>query len=384
MTQLSKLAILGLAKETTPGTYATPSVYLPFTKADFEDTTAEIKDESYRANDTTLQGMYAGIQDGVWSIDIMAYPDLAGHFLRGMIGPDTITAGVSTTLSASTTVGAASITTAASIPVGSTIQIQDAGGISTEYAVTGTPTGTGPYTIPITSPVGGLLYAHTSPTCTVVAQTIHSFKQASALLPSYSLTVYETLTTIGYVGAKLSDLQIKIDPKAAVTLALKYKSFPGTPQTMMTPTFTGYPPALGWQWTMTNAGASSTRGLSYDLTVKRAVDPIHSSDGVQGPREIFTGTLDADGTYKAIFENQLDLNLYANYTQSPATATLTQPISAGGEQLALTMSKSGWYKGKRDLGQPYVQADFSVSGIYNSADAGAVSAVLKNFQVTAY
>src|SRR5581483_6543167 len=104
-----------------------------------------------------------------------AYPDISGHWLRGMIGPDTPAAGVSTTLSANTTVGATSITTAASIPLNSVIMISDAGGTNVEYAKTGTPTGTGPYTIPITSPSGCLTYSHTSPTCTVVAQTTHSF-----------------------------------------------------------------------------------------------------------------------------------------------------------------------------------------------------------------
>ena len=385
MTQLSKLAILGIAKETVPGTWTAPTAFIPFTKADFEDTTGEIKDESYRANDTSLQGLYAGVQDANWSVDVMGYPDLMGHFWRAMVGPDTVVAGVSTTLSTSTAVGATSISTVASIPTGSTVMIQDSAGANTEYAVTGAPTGTGPYTIPITSPSGGLLFAHTAPTATVVAQSTHTFKQStSTAIPSYSLTVYDTLTTIGYVGAKLSDLQVKIDPKSAVSLSLKYSAFPGAPQSSMTPSYTQYAPAIGWQWTMTNAGGSSTRGLTLDLTVKRQTEPIHSSSGAQGPREIFSGTLDSDATYKAIFDSQTDLNLYAQYSQLPATATLTQPISSGGASLAVTMSKSGWYKGKRDLGPTYVQADFSVSGVYNSTDGGAVSAVLKNFQSTAY
>lgn len=384
MTQLSKLAILGIAKESVAGTYTAPTAFIPFMKADFEDTILEIKDESYRANDTTLQGMYAGITDAVWNIDVMAYPDLVGHFLRAMIGPDTVTAGVSTALSSNTSIGATSITTTASIPLGSTIRIQDSGGANTEYATTGTPSGAGPFTIPITAPAAGLAFAHTAAGSSVVSTTLHTFKQSGTAIPSYSLTVYDTLQTIGYAGSKLSDLQIKIDPKAAVSFSLKYNSFPGATQSAMTATYTAYAPAIGWEWSMTNAGGSSTRGLTYDVTVKRATEPIHSSDGIQAPREIFSGTLDADGAYKAIFENQTDLNLFANYTQSPATATLTQPLSAGGSVMTLTMSKSGWFKGKRDLGTSYVQADFSVSGIYNTTDAGAFSATLANYQTSAY
>ncbi|MGH7743282.1 MAG: phage tail tube protein [Candidatus Dormibacteria bacterium] len=381
MTQLSKLSILGIGKETVPGTYVVPTAYLPFTKADFEDVYQEIKDESYRANDTTLQGMYQGPVDSTFDIDLWAYPDLVGWFLRGIIGPDTVTAGIATTLSSSTIVGATSITTVASIPLGSTIQIDTGNNI--EYATTGTPSGAGPYTIPIATPATGLTKIHSSAVA-VVTPTVHTFKQSTAQPASYSLTVYDTTQTLGFAGAKISDLGIKIDPKSAVSFSTKFKTFPSIVQSPITPAFTAFAPALGWEWTMVNAGSSSTRGLTYDLAIKRAVDPIHSSDGVQAPREIFAGTLDADGTYKAIFENQTDLNLYLQYIQQPATATLTQPLSAGGASLALTTSKSGWFKGKRDLSPTYLQANFSLSGIYNTTDSGAVSAVLSNYQTSAY
>lgn len=381
MTAISRLATLGLAKEATPGTWLAPTVGVPFTKGDFEDMFTELKDESIRGNDTILQGMYQGVVHAEWQLDVMAYPDLLGHFLCGVIGPDTVTAGVSTTLSSSTTIGATSISTAATIPVGSIIAIDT--GTKLEYATTGTPTGSGPYTIPITVPATGLTQSHNS-AVTVVSQTTHTFKQSTTPLPTYSLTLYDTTQTVSCSYCRLSDLQMKIDPKGAVTASIKYVSLPSVVQTPQTESFSTYDPLLGWSWTMNNAGGSSTRGLSYDMTVKRATEAIASSDGTQGPREIFAGPIEVDGTYKAIFENQTDMGLYLNYTQTATTATLAQPVPRGGQSLALTMSKSGYYKGKRDLGSAYVQADFSISGIYNTTDGGAVQAVLKNFSASAY
>lgn len=381
MTQISRLATVGLAKEVTPGTWLAPTIGVPFTKGDFEDQYGEIKDESVRGNDTVLQGMYQGPVHAEWSLDVMAYPDLIGHFLAGIIGPDTVTPGVSTTLSSSTTVGATSISTAASIPLGTTIAIDTAGNL--EYATTGTPSGSGPYTIPITVPAGGLTKAHSS-SVTVVGQTTHLFKQSTTPLPTYSLTIYDTTQTLSCSYCRLSDLQMKIDPKGAVTMSLKYISFPSVVQSTQSETFSTYDPLLGWSWNMTNAGGASTRGLSFDATVKRATEAIASSDGTQTPREVFAGPIEADGTYKAIFENQTDLNLYLNYTQTAATAALAQPVPRGGQSLSITMSKSGWYKGKRDFGGAYVQADFSLSGIYNTTDGGAVQATLKNYQTSAY
>ncbi|MFE4867732.1 phage tail tube protein [Streptomyces sp. NPDC056682] len=381
MTQISRLATLGLAKEVTPGTWLAPTIGIPFTKGDMEDMFTELKDESYRGNDTGLQGMYQGVVHAEWSLDVMAYPDLIGHFLAGIIGPDTVTPGVSTTLSSPTVIGATSISTAATIPVGSVIAIDT--GTKVEYATTGIPSGAGPYTIPITVPATGLTQAHAS-AVTVVSQATHTFKQSTSALPTYSLTLYDTTQTLSCSYCRLSDLQMKIDPKGAVSLALKYISFPSVVQTPQTETFSTYDPLLGWSWNMTNAGGASTRGLTFDTTVKRATEAIASSDGTQTPREVFAGPIEVDGTYKAIFENQTDMNLYLQYTQTAATAALAQPVPRGGQSLSITMSKSGWFKGKRDLSQPYVQADFSLSGIYNTTDGGAVQAVLKNYQTTAY
>ena len=141
---------------------------------------------------------------------------------------------------------------------------------------------------------------------------------------------------------------------------------------------------LGWQWAMTNAGAASTRGISMDLTLKRATEALHLSNGQQTPREIFAGPMEAEGSYKAVFENMTDLNLYQQYTQSPTVSTLTQPLPFGGSVLTLTMSQSGFYKGARDLSGSYAAATFSLAGISNTTDGGTMQASLKNFVQTAY
>lgn len=385
MTQLSHLALLGLAKESTIGTYVAPTFFVPFLGgSSVEEVYTEIKDESYRANDSILQGIYQGNGIADWTIDLMAYPDITGHFLRAMIGPDTVVAGVSTTLSAGVSAGATTITTVASIAPLSYISIDTL--TAQEYAYVTAVSGSGPYSLTVTTVVGqtvGLAKAHLTAVA-VVAQSTHTFKQASTPHPSYSITLYDTTATIGYVGASCGDLSIKIDPKGAVMLNSKFKAFTGTTQSLPTATYTTLTPELGWAWTMNNAGATSTRGLMYDMNLKRGLDPINSSDGTISPREIFSGPLEADGTYTAIFENQLDMNLFINYVQTPTTATLLNPAALGGFQLALTTSKSGWIKGKRSFSKVYTEASFSFAGIFNTTDAGSISAVLSNYTATAY
>jgi hypothetical protein len=393
VTSLAKLGYVGIAKETTQGTYVVPAFYIPCTKIDAEDMYTELRDESYRNNDTVLQGMYQGPGESSFSVDVMAYPDAIPYLLRGIVGPDTVTTtGVSTVLNSNAVAGASSVSLTATVPNNSILRIQDSGGVNTEYVQVGTVTGSGPYSAPITTPATGLQFNHTAAGGSVTSQSTHSFKQnPTAAQTSWSLTKYDVATNAlgtavrGFPGSKISECSIKIDPKAVMTFSVKYTGWLSAEQTPNpTPSFSSVIPGLGWQWTMTNAGGSSTRGLTYDLTVKRVAEAIHASNGVQQPREVFQGALEADGTYKAIFENDTDLNLYLNYTQLPAVATITQPVTSGGSVITLTTNKSGWYKGKVDLSSVYVTADFSLSGIYNSTDGGAVAATVTNFVSTAY
>src|ERR1051326_9107832 len=316
--QLSRIGFVGVKKESVPGTYEAPTAYIPVIAAPVgEDVIAPIRDESYRNNDTVLQGLYGGPADSTFAFDTMAYPDVIGHVLRAIIGPDTVTAGVTTTLASNSAANATSLLLTASVASNSVIQISDAAGANLEYVKIGVVTGAGPYTAQV----------------------------------SYSITKYDVASNAGathsrgFPGCKLSEAAFKIDPKAALTASTKWMGFPSATSPDPTPTFSSIPSLLGWQWTMTNGGGSSTRGITYDLTLKRAqTEVLHTSTGTQGPREVFQSAFEADGTYKALFESDADLTLFLSYLQQPVTATLTQPTLLGGQSLALTSSRGGIYK----------------------------------------
>jgi len=396
MTVLSRLGYIALTKEATQGTYAVPTFFIPNNKPDAEDVYVPLRDESYRNNDTGLQGLYQGPGDSTFDFDLHGYPDALPYLFRAIIGPDTVVAGVSTTLTSNCAVGGGlggtPLSFTASPGNNAIIKIADAGGANLEYVQIGTVTGSGPYTANVTTPATGTQYAHTAAGGSVVSQSTHTFKQnPTAAQTSWSFTKYDVATNAfgshsrGFPGCKLSELAIKIDPKATITASAKYIGWLSAEVAdPVSPTFSTVQPMLGWQWSMTNAGATSTRGLTYDITLKRPTEAIHSSDGVQQPRETFQGVFDVTGSYKAIFENDTDLNLYLQYSQQPATATITQPVTSGGSVITLTSSKSGWSKGKVDLSGVYASADFSLDGIYNSTDAGAFSATVSNFVSSAY
>jgi hypothetical protein len=392
VTVLSRRSYIGIAKEVTQGTYVAPTFFIPVTNPIGEDVYVPIRDESLRNNDTVLQGLYQGVGDSAVSFETMAYPDATGYILRSVIGPDTVTAGTSTTLASNCVAGATSLSLTASVPSNSTIQISDATGANLEWVGVGTVTGAGPYTAPVVSPSSGTKFAHTAAGGSVISLSSHAFAQSpTAAQVSYSITKYDVATnsgatsTRGFTGCKLSEVAIKIDPKGAVTLSPKWIGWLSATKPDPTPAFTSLQPILGWQWTLTDGGAASTRGLTYDVTYKRTgTEAIHASTGAQGPREVFQGAFEADGTLKAIFESDGDLSLYLNYTQLPVVNALAQPAPSGGMALTLTHSRGGLTKGAVDATGPYLAATYDLSAVYNGTDAGAVTATLTNYSSTAY
>lgn len=396
MTVLSRRGYIGLAKEATQGTYLAPAFFIPASNITAEDVYAPLRDESYRNNDTILQGLYQGAGESTFNFDVLAYPDALPHLLRAIIGPDTVTAGVSTTLASNSVVNAGTLSLTASVASNSVIQISDTAGANLEYVKVGTVTGAGPYSAPVT--IGGgtggntTRYAHTAAGGSVISQSTHAFAQSPTTAQvSYSLTKYDvavnssgTSSTRGFPGSKLTELGIKIDPKASLMLSPKWIGWPSATQSDPTPTFSSTVPMLGWQWAMTNAGASSTRGRTYDVTIKRATEAMHASNGSQNPRETFQAGLEIDASYKAIFENDTDLNLFLQYQQLPTSAVLTQPVLSGGSVLTITSSKSGYSKSVVDTTGPYLALTTDLAGIFNSTDAGALTASITNYVSTAY
>jgi hypothetical protein len=383
MTYLSRGTKLGLGKEGTPYTYTAPVISVPWNTAKFTDAIAPLRDESVRANDSVLQGLNQGPWSTAWDIESNAYADLAGYFFRAMIGPDTVTAGVSTTLASNCAAGATSLTLTATVPTGTVIQISDSAGANLEW-VKVTTAGTA---ATVTVPAAGTKYAHTASGGSVLSQSVHLFKQArtfTTVWPTYSFTTDDGTDQLGWPGCVMSELAVKIDPKGFVTFGPKYMGFPSVAESTFSYAASAVQPIVGWSWTVTNAGASSTRGLTFDLTMKRATEAIPSSDGTQAPREIFPGAMESDGAYKAIFENDLDINLFRQYLQLPTVHTLTQPVTSGGAVLAITMSQSGYTTGEVDVGTAYVQLSQSLSGIANSTDSGVTQVSLTNFQSASY
>src|SRR6266851_874032 len=141
MSYLSRLTKLGGAKESTQYTYQVPAFSIPFINAKFDNEIAPERDESIRANDSVVQGIVEGTNHATWEIETNSYADLIGNWLRAIIGPDTVTAGVSTTLASNCVAGATTLSLTASVAANTTLQISDTAGANLEWVAISTVTG---------------------------------------------------------------------------------------------------------------------------------------------------------------------------------------------------------------------------------------------------
>lgn len=383
---LSATAKLGIAAETETASYLVPSFTVPFTSGTkYASAITQLVDRTVRDTDTDTVDIQQGPYWSDWTITTEAYPDWAGWLYRAIIGPDIFTAGVETTFAGPSAPGATSVLLAAGVPAGSVLMLGT--GTSLEYARAGTPSGTGPYAVPIPA---GLQYAHAAGD-PAQSQATHLFRQdripGVTVWPTYSLTTDDGVDQLGWPGCTAGRVRLQIRDSGYATLVSTWNGWP--PQTVATfaEDQSDAQPFAGWSWGITTAGGTSTRGMSLDLDLTHKLQITPCCNGYQGPLIIGPGPMRACGAYKAIYDTAADLQLYRAAIQEPAVWSLSQPVLQGGASIAVTLSLSGWTQGAVSLEETYLTASFKLSGIANTADSpqtGVASVVLANFWNSPY
>ena len=382
---LSATAKLGIAAETTDATYAVPSFTVPFMSGTkYRSAITQLVDRTVRGTDVDTQAIAQGHYWSDWTITTEAYADWAGWLYRAMIGPDQFTPGTVTAFAQPSVPGAPSVLLAAPPPAGSVLQLGT--GAALEYARAGTPSGSGPYTVPVTT---ALRFAHGTGD-PAQSQATHLFQQNRPLgsgWPSYSLTTDDGVDQLGWPGCVLGRVRLEVGTSGYAKLVSDWSGFPQQAAATFAENQSAAQPFAAWSWGITTAGGTSTRGVSLDLALTRVLDIVPALGGYQGPYVIGAGAMRASGAYKAIYDTAADLNLYRQAIQEPAVWTLTQPVLQGGSSIAVTLSLSGWTAGAVSLEEQYVTADFKMSGIANTLDSpnsGVSSVTLVNWWNQSY
>jgi hypothetical protein len=382
---LSRLNALGIAPEATPGLYVAPvNAIAPDSGWSSTPDIMPLRDESLRGNDSVLQGVYPGVRTGKLSFSMDAYPIETGHCLRGMIGPDTVTAAPSSTTLTGSTANAGTNTAAGTVAlVPGAVFIVNAGGTTAEIR----------YAVDATHVNQNWIYTHAAGE-TVTYLTKHVFNQANTAMKTYSLSDLDNVQSgcLGYTYGRQTSLSIAIDTAARVKVSSEWTTFFPTAQSTFTPGYSSpftLPPMVGWQWVGYNAATLAPAGIAsrYQTATyqwQRAADIIPGSDGTQDPREIGPGDLTVSAKAKAVYDVTTDFTNFRDKVQATPFNTFIGSASGSGAALLITMSRPSWDTFTPDRSGKYATAEVDINGIHNSTDVGSASVTLWNTQTTAF
>ena len=393
-TYASVRQFVGVALEATPGTPVAMSNTMIVEKLDWEDKPKWLDDKGWRNWMTVLAGRQQGPLINDFSMSGHFFGDVFPFQLANILG-DLVATGTTTTptttLSATTTAGASSITTAATIPAGTTIQI-DTGNLA-EIRKTGTPSGSGPFTIPLAAGERSLMFGHAS--SVAVTAVVAPFTNAFSLLnsaatpnyaqgqpPTHTITHYQGVTATSgarqFPGACCSELDIEFN---AETELIKYNSkWVSWPSVAAGVTPVSAPsavlPIASWRAALGLAGPASggtqVKAVpSGKFSLKRKCEPDFTVQGVQTPYIIQRGELEASFEYEVIAVDEAHFNYMINNTQPQLQFLISNGLGGANQiQLTVDMQQASVKAAKMESSKANIRYKLTGDAIANTTNAG--------------
>lgn len=390
-TYASTKQFIGVAPEVTQGTAVAMAATQLLTTFSPSDKPVFLRDQAWRGSMGT--DSFAQIQ-GVKTADISlggpVYGDTIGYWLKNILGDKAVTGtptgSGATTLAASASAGATSISATASIPNNTVLQIGS--GSTAEVVTTGTPSGAGPYTIPIATPTSGLLYAHTS--SEALTPVTGPYTYAWSLLNSgggqpVSHTLTHSLGTTATVGARvypgfcMSALNLKFNaetelfswdgqgtswPSAAASVAPT-----ANPTTIL--------PIASWQTKVGIGGPASGGTLINTVTdgeidIVRELQPVFTATGSQTPYIIQRGGLSATGKLNFGAVSDESALLYMLNNTQPQLQILVSNGLAGTNLITIQVDVqvAAFTAAAPDTSKAAIGYQDSFEAVFNTTNAG--------------
>ncbi|MER8030742.1 phage tail tube protein [Streptomyces bauhiniae] len=381
---------VGVANEVTQGTPVGMTATMLIDSFKPKDQPKFLEDKAWRgAMGSDSFGQIPGVATAEWDMGGPVFLDGLGYLLRNIMGDLAVT-GTSTgtggtTLAASAAAGASSISTAATIPAGTVIQIGS--GAIAEVFTTGTPSGSGPYTIPLSNPAGGLVYAHAS--AQAVQPVTGPYTYAWSLLNSGSgQPISHTFThllgpTAGsgarqYPGSVVSELGFKWNAESDLfTFDAKATSWPSVilgSSPISAPSTVA--PMASWRMAVGIGGPAAGGTLiptvtDGEINLKREINPYYTGNGVQTPYVIQRAGLTVEGKLNFVAASEAPLLYMLNNLQPQLQLVCSNGLSGlnyGAVQM--DFAQAAFTEAEPDGSKTAVEYSNSFKAVMNTTNAG--------------
>ncbi|MFJ5217168.1 hypothetical protein ACIP98_20900 [Streptomyces sp. NPDC088354] len=381
---------VGIATEVSQGTAVNMAATLLLDSFKPKDSPKFLEDKAWRgAMATDSFAQIPGTQISELDLGGPVFLDGLGYMLRNIMGDLAVT-GTSTgtggtTLSATGTPGASSISTAATIPSGTVIQIGT--GATAEVFTTGTPSGSGPYTIPLASPTGGLAYQHAS--AQAVQPVTGPYTYAWSLLnsgsgqpPSHTLTHMLGPTAVSgarqYPGACFSELGFKWNAESDLfTFDAKATAFPSLALGSAPVSNPGsVAPIASWRMAVGIGGPAAGGTLiptvtDGEISIKRELNPYFTGNGIQAPYIIQRAGLTVEGKLNFVAASESPYLYMINNTQPQLQLAISNGLAgnaAGG--VTFDFAQAAFTESEPDGSKTAVEYGNTFKAVLNTTNAG--------------
>lgn len=209
-------------------------------------------------------------------------------------------------------------------------------------------------------------------------QSAMSLKNSGNAQPTtHSITDFAVAMTQGVAGVKWTDLEIKWTAEGLLEFDAKGLGLSVADQSKPAASMTAVLPTPAWIGTLTIGGVAMSKSSDGSIKFQRKNKVMKLMNGTQVPTTVFLMSLMVTGKYKAVMDDETELNRYILNTQPTFVANFQQGAGASLTQLQIQCSQAAYDKDPKitqQAGEPVtIEAEFT--GIANATDAGASGGV---------
>jgi hypothetical protein len=173
-----------------------------------------------------------------------------------------------------------------------------------------------------------------------------------------------------YASAKFSELGFKFTDDGLLTYSAKTTTYGSVAASAPVTSFTGVPPMVGWQGTVTIGGVAQAGVIDGEVTIKRNVTVINAIDGSQNPASLWSGPVQVDGKATLIMEDDTQLTNYLTNAKPSVEFLFSAGTGAAAVQLKLHMTKCAISAADITRGKDYIEVPITWTALSNTTDVG--------------
>lgn len=184
------------------------------------------------------------------------------------------------------------------------------------------------------------------------------------------LYVAGAVNTRAIAMARYEEVSLTYDPAGFLMYTAKAIGQPSGIVTTPTSSFSTVAAAPNWRTMVTLNSVASSTLLSASLQFKRkAVTPIFTQRGVQGPVATFAGPVKVTGKATFLFMDETELALFLNNTQGALDLNFAQGSGASATATVAHCTKVNFDSAKQVYGKDWLELDTTFTALANTTDA---------------